>query len=344
MNFTLALLSLFAITATAKNNMIELKDINADSSLGRSVLSKATRVESEERNLEDWAQLQSDWVAGFSIKFQGCHHLSQWNSEADGEEDVRIITKHLVRFRLCPTNYCSTSGNQGCSSGYGDYIIDMETFLTAYFEADAAKQSYAYDGASSYATDMSAFMACGKSGYSNSDGNYFYIGPYCASQGGAIYLGMFTDDSCSAFADNNGGRNVYSTLAGAALPYGNKNIVQMDCIGCTEASANSKYYGNDNDDADSVLDYCETLYNKAGKCETNLAYGTTYITNTNACNFIEGVKVVRQDGTVVTAEAKANKTAGAFIGIFSIGFVALSAYVYFLKTKLDRASINLTED
>jgi Tfp pilus assembly protein PilO len=58
---------------------------------------------------------------------------------------------------------------------------------------------------------------------------------------------------------------------------------------------------------------------------------------------MEGIKIVRKDGTVITADAKANKTASVFIGIFVVAFVLLSAYVYYLKTKLDRASINLSE-
>jgi hypothetical protein len=35
----------------------------------------------------------------------------------DGEEDVRIATKRLVKFRLCPTDMCDN--NKGCNSGYG---------------------------------------------------------------------------------------------------------------------------------------------------------------------------------------------------------------------------------
>jgi uncharacterized membrane protein (DUF485 family) len=45
----------------------------------------------------------------------------------------------------------------------------------------------------------------------------------------------------------------------------------------------------------------------------------------------------------VTSQAAANKTASVFIGMFVVSFILLSAYVYFLKTKLDRASINLSD-
>merc|ERR1719410_1991872 len=98
-------------------------DLTADSVLGNRVLSKARRLDEEEADFS--------WVSGYSLKFQGCFHVSQWNAEADGEEDVRIMTKRLIRFRLCPADSCETS----CDSGYGDYIIDMNTYVESYLES-----------------------------------------------------------------------------------------------------------------------------------------------------------------------------------------------------------------
>ena len=53
--------------------------------------------------------------------------------------------------------------------------------------------------------------------------------------------------------------------------------------------------------------------------------------------------IVRKDGIVTSQSSKANKTASIFIGIFVVAFVLLGAYVYFLHTKLQRASIVLSE-
>jgi uncharacterized membrane protein (DUF485 family) len=58
---------------------------------------------------------------------------------------------------------------------------------------------------------------------------------------------------------------------------------------------------------------------------------------------MEGIKIVRKNGTIIQGSSTANKTASIFIGIFVVAFVLLAAYVYYLKTKLDRASINLSE-
>lgn len=364
--------------------MHELKDIPADSKLGMKILSQA-------RNLEQYEEFMNTWVSGYSIKFQGCHHISQWNDDAEDEEAVRIITKRLVRFRLCPTQYCSSSNTQGCANGYGDYIIDMDSYLASYMELKEQNmeneqknyeeqyqqqyeegqqyqegEEYQYQAAQYYNwvdnEDISQYVECsqadfgrrrlqdeegdnnyyGGGGYNEWDGQY-YIGPYCASQGGAIYLGVFTDESCTTFADNNGGRDTYAANTGVSLPYSTTNMVDLDCLACSE---NGAYYYNNGDEADQddVLEGCEDLYNNAGKCEQNLPYGTTFATNNNACTYMEGIKIVRKDGTIQTAAAKANKTASVFIGLLLSAFILLSGYVYFLKTKLDRTSINLSED
>lgn len=202
--------------------------------------------------------------------------------------------------------------------------------------------------------DLSTYMYCAQASFNgerreladnaegnNWDGN-FYLGPYCAKQGGAIFMGMFTDDSCTQFADSTGGKELYYSMAGKNLPYGQTNVVDMDCMSCKEPQEKNND-GDDADDADEVIEACETIYTYAGKCEASLPYGTVYAPNNNACNYMEGIKIVRKDGTVITAEAKANKTASVFIGGFVVSFVLLSAYVYYLKTKLDRASINLSE-
>jgi hypothetical protein len=360
--------------------MHELKDIPADSDLGMKILSKA-------RNLEDYSEFVNTWVSGYSIKFQGCHHISQWNDEAEDEEAVRIITKRLVRFRLCPTQYCSSGNTQGCANGYGDYIIDMNTYLQSYMELKAQNnenqqknyedqyqqyQDGQYQDAQQYQyqaaqydwvenEDVSQYVECSQADFGRrlqDEGNYnnyggynqynqwdgqYYIGPYCASQGGAIYLGVFTDESCSTFADNNGGRDTYAANTGSSLPFSNTNMVNLDCLACSE---NGAYYYNNGDEADQddVLEACETIYTISGKCEQNLPYGTTYTTNNNACTYMEGIKIVRKDGTIQTAAAKANKTASVFIGLLLSAFILLSGYVYFLKTKLERTTINLSED
>ena len=130
MKFFLALSALLSVASA-------MTEISATSKLGKSLIGKARRLEQEDQ----WDQ-QADWVANYSVKFQGCHHIKQWNDEADGEEDVKIETKRLIRFRLCPSETCSATKAAGCTSGFGEYIIDMDTFMEAYFEAKRENMEY----------------------------------------------------------------------------------------------------------------------------------------------------------------------------------------------------------
>lgn len=350
------------------------------------------------RKLENADEIDFTWVADFSIKFQGCHHVNQWNDEAEGDEDVRIQTKRLIRFRLCPTDSCSISSAGGCGSGYGDYVIDMNTFLETYFEAvedyneyrceytenmicdcDGENQGddfdediclydcYVANGIEDICAEnnpynddeqeeeekfeLREYVECAEAEFNQDERRRaeeeeaieYFIGPYCAEQGGAIFLGLFTDDTCTTFADGNGGISTYSALAGETLPYSSESIIGMDCISCKEPEDFNED-GDDAEDEDEVIEMCEQIYQTAGKCESALAAtGYVYQPNENACNYIAGIKVVRKDGVITQVGSKANKTASIFIGIFVVAFVLLAAYVYYLKTKLDRASINLSE-
>lgn len=156
-------------------------------------------------------------------------------------------------------------------------------------------------------------------------------------------MGLFTDETCTSFADEYGGEETYSSLAGKSLPYSSESLISMDCVSCKEPEDYNND-GDDEEDEDQVIEMCEEIYEGAGKCEQGLE-STGYISsaNNNACNYIAGIKVVRKDGIITQVGSKANKTASIFIGVFVVAFVLLASYVYYLKTKLDRASINLSD-
>ncbi len=81
---------------------------------------------------------------------------------------------------------------------------------------------------------------------------------------------------------------------------------------------------------------------RPGKCEGGLS-GSVQYPNNYACNFMQGIKIVRKNGAVVRGAGLQNTTASIFIGLFSCSFILLGRYVYYLKTKLDRAKIILSE-
>jgi len=375
-------MALFAKEGMSETKSVELpSSLKANSRMGKKILSQARKLE------QDDEEVDLSWVVDYSIKFQGCHHITQWNGDADGDEDVRIATKRLVRFRLCPTASCDGSSSSGCSSGYGEYIIDMNTYLMAYMEDKEELEEwtcenyennicacddddgrddgwdedeclndcyYKYgldycveeeeDDAAGEAFELEEYIECGN--FEAGDGGRrkleedeveYFIGPYCSSQGGKIYLGMFTDESCSIFADDYAGTSTYKDFVGESLPYSSQSIVGMECVTCKPLEdADEDNNGNDDGEVE-IKETCEQLWQTAGKCEKNL--NAVDDPNKNACNYMEGIKVVRKDGVV---EVKAgSKSTAAFIGVFGVSSVLLAGYVYYLSTKLGTSKIDI---
>jgi hypothetical protein len=291
----------------------------------------------------NWDDVDTSYLAGYSIKFQGCHHVQQWNEDADGEDDIKIKTQRLVRFRLCPANSCTAGATYGCDSNYGDYVVDMETFVGAYLTQmqEQYMNSAQYGGNRELANGQSSinianYMECAKMEnnngnrelenqngyYYNSDVSY-YVGPYCAEQGGEIHLGVFLDDTCTVSADD--GADAFKMMHnGVALPYSSQSLVSLQCMSCGG-------YGN-------VNDLCANIYKVAGKCETKMS---VYYPNESACSYISGIKIIREDGVIRTSATRKSKAASICIGVFLTVAVLLAGYVYYLRTKLGRAKINL---
>lgn len=335
--------------------------MKADSTVGQHLLHNA-------RNLENNQDVDFSFVAKYSIKFQGCHQVPQWNEEANDEEDVRIYTKRLVRFRLCPTDTCTSDSWNGCSSDYGDYIVDLETFANAYWESMQENQeqqceaikdicgdsSYCYEqngmeecienenqGDDYVAQAMAEFdpidyMECREYRFENGNQLYdeygqavnFYIGPFCADQGGAINLGLFTDETCTAFYS--GGVEYFKSNSGFDLPFSSDSLIPDSCVQCKESQNQDENNGNDNNDNDDIAQVCEEVYEMSGKCESNMQYAS--YPDEGACTYIKGIKIVKANGSIYSSSIEASSAASICIGIFSTSATLLAAYVYYLKT------------
>mmetsp|Transcript_14966 Transcript_14966/g.23216 ORF Transcript_14966/g.23216 Transcript_14966/m.23216 type:complete len:533 (-) Transcript_14966:87-1685(-) len=140
---------------TSKITTADIISLEPQSKVAKRLLSKAISVNSEEgkRLLEGAAYddgygnddgddqynqkvVNTRFLQGYSMKFQGCWHINRWNRNPYSRKDPKIITKRYVRFRLCPMKSCKDSHENGCTSEYGDYIIDLNMFVDAYL-ADA---------------------------------------------------------------------------------------------------------------------------------------------------------------------------------------------------------------
>lgn len=350
---------LLALLATATSAAV---DIRIDSRAGQRILENARALENNNGDNADYS-----FLSGYAIKFQGCHHVQQWNDQADEEDEVRIRTKRLARFRLCPSDQCSDDKSIGCNSKFGDYVVDMNTFVASYLEVMEEEQETIcgniYDDCnSSCSGEASCMQAC----YSDQGMSYcwqlqnagdddndfdpleytecalfeglgdnanrrrleenqvdYYIGAYCADQGGEIQLGIFTDETCTTFAQY--GDSMFYTAMGFYLPYSDTSLVSTRCLSCV------------NGDGD-MSEQCGEIYQLSGKCETRMDIDYP---NESSCSYIEGIKIIREDGVIRTSTTKKSKAAAVAIGFFMTLAVLLSGYVYYLRTKLSRAQINL---
>jgi hypothetical protein len=349
MMISLPLLTLVAFTI----NSIYARDISASSPLGRDLLSKARSLEGNDGNY--------DFIGDYSIKFQGCHHVSQWNANANGEDEVRIKTKRLVRFRLCPSSSCQNDKSAGCTTKFGDYVVDLNTFVSAYLDnlgnekeemcnetteecqsecnggsdSECVNQCY-NDFGMSMCSDNSEFeiedyALCAQYKFNRrnlAENNAYYMGPYCADQGGEIHLGLFSDDTCTSFVEN--GQALFYTKMGYELPYSDTSIISNRCLTCSSTQNNGNV---------QMKDVCKNVYVVSGKCETKM---NVDYPNESACTYIEGIKIIRADGVIRTSAVRQSKAAAVCIGLFLTVAVLLAGYVYYLLTKLGRAKVNLS--
>lgn len=64
----------------------------------------------------------------YSLKFEKCQFVKQYDGEEGGgeENDTILTTQRFVIFRLCPDGACGS-----CNYDYGEYLVDMATYLEA---------------------------------------------------------------------------------------------------------------------------------------------------------------------------------------------------------------------
>lgn len=394
-------ITLAAVSASASAATRLPVEISATSDLGRSLLSQSRRLDQN----EDEADMT--WIAGYSLKFQGCRHAASFNLDADGDEDVKVQTSKLAHFRLCPANSCESWLGGGCSSNYGDYVVDLATFGKTYVEGQRRAeeyqcQMYMYENCDCTESDdkddnfnreyceydcfakskkmtgcidrnpyeeeeggererrfePERYMECKEfeaPEFNDDDANQngrkleeeeevqYYIGPYCSADGGSVYLGMYTDDTCTNFADSTNGKSTYKELTrGQALPYSSTSVITSDCVSCIEKedpnrSAHSDDNGDGEEEGVQVSNQCMELYESSGKCESHINLSKSGMTTepvTSACSYISGIKFTKTNGIL---EVKSSKTATAFIVLFAFAFIGLAGFVYKLQKQVTEA-------
>lgn len=350
----IAAATLVSCSSAAETEEYTAKDLNNNFHVSKrgidNLMSKAQRVDGRDNNrvLDNQYYNTNSHISTYSIQFQGCHHIQHWNDDAD-DEDVRLETKRLARFRLVPTGQCSTFLPWASTNGifgkvdYGEYIVDLNTFVASYL--DAKQNESNDDNSNGEAFNIYDYAGCAQldfQGDEDGDAVAYYLGPSCAKQGGQIRMNLFIDDTCTELVQCGSNKQVrgadcYKQMTGSILPGSNKSIIKDPCFPCTEnylslnESANSRGFSYSNFDYGYTRDVCSNLYDVSGKCEKHMNNGQY----NNACKYMEGIQIgVSREGYAVAVRRSA--VADGFMLAMLIGCGFMGMYISHLKKILKR--------
>jgi hypothetical protein len=294
MKFTAAILLLAASTVSA-------------GSISK-LLQSARRLEDGQADNE-YAFLQS-----FSLKMLTCKTGSSYVNPNSGETETSSVV-----FRLCPTTgECSDDGTQGCSSGYGDYVIGLNTFVQEYLE-DKRDDMQNDDNFKVEQLGECRQYEGDKDG--DEDNNVYYVGPACSSDGTSVKVGLFSEETCSTPVE---GVTFEEISNGISLPYSEGGLVANYCESC-----------NNVNDKGELSDFCMNLYMYSGKCESKMELYHASGKSESSCEAISAL---------VPKMAKSRGRGGKIVGwIFFIAVAcALGAFAFTaMKKKKDEKSFGL---
>jgi hypothetical protein len=144
MKFTIAF-SLIAGVAAAANPFVAKTRNTAKASFASKLVSNA-------RRLNDAEEYEID-ISGYSVKFDKCQFIKAYSDEMAEDEDSGTVlaTTRFVIFKLCPNNSCST-----CTYNYGEYMVDLDTYLQATVEYQQELQQDMCDSCNECGNDDAA--------------------------------------------------------------------------------------------------------------------------------------------------------------------------------------------
>jgi len=124
MNFS-SILSLLTVTvAAATANPFAAKSANnAKSAFVGKLMRGAKPTKNSARKLNEEFVID---LTPYSVKFEKCQFIKSYSDEYAQNEDAETVleTQRFVLFKLCPEGSCGY-----CNANYGEYMIDLETYL-----------------------------------------------------------------------------------------------------------------------------------------------------------------------------------------------------------------------
>lgn len=275
--------------------------INASVVAATSPMRATANLLQNARKLEEAAQDEAEdefaFLGNYNLKMLYCKSGEAYVNPQDGSYEYGSVV-----FRLCPTSgNCDDTSSTGCSKGYGDFVVGINSFVQSYLEAK--KEDMQQDDS----FNVDEFGECReyKADQDIDDDSIkntqFYVGPACSSDGTTIVLDMFTDEDCKTKSTEVSFETVSN---GLSLPYTTGGLVSNYCESCTAT--------NDNGETE-ISEMCTNLYEFSGKCESNMESSHYSGKNVASCEFIEALL------------PKQKKSAGKAVGWVFFTLVILGA-------------------
>jgi len=68
-------------------------------------------------------------LASRSFKYAGCAAIKTYDVERARENENPMVLDNFAVFRLCPADHCNQYSATGCTKNYGEYAVDIKTYL-----------------------------------------------------------------------------------------------------------------------------------------------------------------------------------------------------------------------
>lgn len=221
------------------------------------------------------------FLANYKIKMIQCIPGEAYVNPEDGEYEYSSVV-----FRLCPANEgCDDEDYSGCTTGYGDFVVGINSFVQEYLE-DKREQMENDDDE----FNIEEYGECREFEVDNdADGDdgyqyQYYVGPACGEDGKDIKLDFFIDEGCQTTSEEVTFEDISN---GMALPYSSGGLVANACESCSGYNDNGEY---------ELSEFCMRLYENAGKCESRMETYHYMGMQEGSCEYIAELLPVQKKG------------------------------------------------
>lgn len=180
------------------------------------VLQQKLMAHAVPRKLSDTNTSEFD-LSQYALKYIGCQNIKSFSDSlaSDASSKSVLALSKFVMFRFCDSNLCSSYNKYGCSQNFGEYMIDMESYLVTMAD-------YHYSRYQDYCTTCISCMASATLDDTNSTDDYI------SSQNGTN--GTTASETLSTCEYYSACENYKS----ACSEYGKSNTQYENFFTCTE--------------------------------------------------------------------------------------------------------------